>query len=135
MLVIFTTVSAFVAAVGLKRDPWGTAKMLSFLWALAAAWVYFGMRYRIYWRPDAILQKASGGPEVTINVSDIGTISLETAITSGRPFRRIAIYSKTGNPGDFIDISLKHFAARDIRDLMREIHSRRPDLDLPHAWL
>lgn len=134
ILVILGGVSVFTAVVGVTKDPWGTAEMLSLLWALAAAWIYFGLRYRIYWNPDAILQKASGGADVVIKLSEIGSVALETSITPGRPFRRIAIYPKNGGKRHFIDVSLKHFAARNIRRLMTEIQSRRPDLELPEAW-
>jgi len=44
----------------------------------------------------------------------------------------------TGNPqgeSKFIDVSLKHFAADDIRKLMRAIHQERPDLVLPKHWI
>jgi hypothetical protein len=54
---------------------------------------------------------------------------------ASRPFRRIAIYA--GDPrgtGKFIDVSLKHFAADDVRKLMRIVHDRRSDLILPKNW-
>jgi hypothetical protein len=52
-----------------------------------------------------------------------------------RPFRRLAIYSEHGSSIKFIDVSLKHFAADDVRKLMRVIHEQRPDLVLPKNWV
>lgn len=109
--------------------------MLAFLWVLAAVWIYFGIRYRIYWTPNGILQKASGESDVTIKKTEIGTVAQETSITPGGPFRRIAIYPNGGGASEFIDVCVMHSAARDIHGLMREIQSRRPDLDLPQTWL
>jgi hypothetical protein len=36
---------------------------------------------------------------------------------------------------EFIDVSLKHFNAVDIRLLVRAIRAARPELELPPAWL
>jgi len=52
-----------------------------------------------------------------------------------RPFRRITIYAEGAEITKFIDVSLKHFVAEDIRKLMRKIHDNRPDLSLPKKWI
>jgi hypothetical protein len=57
------------------------------------------------------------------------------AMMARRPFRRIAVYAQHGSSTKFIDVSLKHFAADDIRKLMRVIHEQRPDLVLPKNWV
>ena len=108
--------------------------------ALYAGWAYFQVRYRVLWSAEGILQKASGLPDIAIRMEEIGWVHLESGISSGgrrgRPFRRIAIYS--GEPGErrrCIDVSLKHFESDDIRYLMRAIHARRPDLQLPDRWV
>jgi hypothetical protein len=49
--------------------------------------------------------------------------------------RRIAIYGDGSNGHKWIDVSLKHFAAEDIRRLMRAIHEQRPDLSMPKNWI
>ena len=55
--------------------------------------------------------------------------------TFSRPMRRIVIYAKHADGGKFIDVSLKHFVAADVRRLMKLIHERRPDLAVPVKWL
>jgi hypothetical protein len=32
-------------------------------------------------------------------------------------------------------VSLKHFNLADVRKLMKIIHERRPDLDMPKSWI
>jgi hypothetical protein len=110
-------------------------------WPLFGVLVWIGTCYRIFWRDGAILQKASGGPDVSIRPDEITSVEQETsdvgtALAMRRPFRRIVIYAE--NPrgeGKYIDVSLKHFLADDVRKLMRAIHARRPDLALPKHWM
>ena len=73
--------------------------------------------------------------ERRVDRSDIASVRMEVDVSPGRPFRRIALYSHAPKSGQFIDISLKHFAAEDIRALMRSIHQQRPDLTLPQHWV
>ena len=128
-------VSIYATAAGLGKDPWGTLEVNAVLWAIFAGWVYFGMRYRIYWRYGEIRQRASGKPDLVLKISDLESVSLETAVDAGRPFRRIALYAGSDTQSQFIDVSLKHFVANDVRDLMRAIHAARPDLAIPSPWL
>ncbi len=106
---------------------------------------YFGItsfywRYRIRFNGVAITQHAPGTQPITIELGDIERVSLEVGSPIGRwrgvrPLRRIAIYTKHANlERPFIDVSLKHFLADDIRRLIREIHQARPDLALPDHW-
>lgn len=71
---------------------------------------------------------------------EITRITWETSkpaewLAASRPFRRIVIYGKRLHEDVFIDVSLKHFAADDVRELMRVVRGRRPDLTLPKHWL
>jgi hypothetical protein len=63
------------------------------------------------------------------------TSDLQTLATFSTPMRRIAIYARHADGGKFIDVSLKHFVAADVRRLMKAIHDRRPDLEIPKGWL
>ena len=99
-----------------------------------------GTRYRIYWNNGEIIQKAVAGNLTKIKTDEITnevqeTSDLQTLATFSRPMRRIVIYARHADGGKFIDVSLKHFVAEDIRNLMRAIHERRPDLSLPKNWL
>jgi vacuolar-type H+-ATPase subunit C/Vma6 len=75
--------------------------------------------------------------DVILSMSEINQVRLEAELSLAmrRPFRRIAIYSHHSKSKKFIDVSLKHFAAEDIRELMRAIHGQRPDLVLPKHWI
>jgi len=134
MGIIIGGVSIFATATALKKDPLGTLEVNAVLWALFAGWVYLGSRYRIYWREDAIRQRASGKPDVTIQMKQIGSLDLEVGVDAGRPFRRIAIYTKEPQRSQFIDVSLKHFSAPDIRALVARIRAARPELEVPSQW-
>jgi hypothetical protein len=138
--VIISGVTALALFVGFYRNVWGPVEAMPLLWVLVGVLVYIGTRYRVGWRAGAVVQKASGGRDVVIEAAQIDHVALETglddvgaAIQMRRPFRRITIY-RQGKSGGFIDVSLKHFAADDIRRLMRAIQSARPDLALPKHW-
>jgi hypothetical protein len=51
------------------------------------------------------------------------------------PADRIAIYAGHGSEEKHIDVSLRHFVTSDIRQLLRAIHDKRPDLTLPKGWV
>lgn len=102
--------------------------------------IFIGYRYRIFLRDGIIVQKAYGMSDVAIKIKDISALKVETSSASdvakmNRPFARIAIYSGTDRARSFIDVSLKHFVADDIRRLMRAIQEQRPDLTMPKYWL
>jgi len=71
---------------------------------------------------------------------EIASVKLQTSnpseLLKWRPLRRITISGEEIN-GEIklIDVSLKHFATTDIRELVQAIHTARPDLSLPAAWL
>ena len=103
--------------------------------------IYMGLRYRIWWRDGRIVMRAGGfaGTIVTMDVNDIARVQQETSKAQAlakmnRPFRRIAIYGKTAQGFPYIDVSLKHFNLDDVRKLMKLIHERRPDLEMPKGW-
>jgi hypothetical protein len=109
------------------------------MWGVFIATNYDSTRYRIFWYDDAIKQIAVFGNVTFINTSEISRISLETSdlrtmLSLTRPLRRLAIYAANSNPPKRIDVSLKHFAADDIRRLMHAIHERRPELSIPKEW-
>ncbi len=140
MVVIVSGVTALALFVGLYRQVWGLLESMPLGWVLVGVLVFAGTRYRVSWRAGAVTQRASGGRDVVIEAAQIDRLALESgaddiwaAIQMRRPFRRITIYRK-GEAGDFIDVSLKHFAADDIRRLMHSIQSARPDLALPRRW-
>ncbi|HWB44514.1 MAG TPA: hypothetical protein VG900_03670 [Hyphomicrobiaceae bacterium] len=140
-LVIMSGVMILLAYVSLKTRDWTPIASVQMAWPLFGVLVWIGTCYRIFWRDGAILQKASGGPDVSIRPDEITSVEQETsdvgtALAMRRPFRRIVIYAE--NPrgeGKYIDVSLKHFLADDVRKLMRAIHARRPDLALPKHWM
>jgi hypothetical protein len=141
LLLIATGTTILTLYVSLKTSDLGPLEATAVIWLFVAALVFIGTRYRIFWREDAILQKASGGADVEIAPREITSVALEvsaaaTMMKMSRPFRRIAIYAEhdDGN-GCFIDVSLKHFVEEDIRHLMRNIQAARPDLALPEHWL
>jgi ribosome-interacting GTPase 1 len=87
-----------------------------------------------------IVQKASGMSDVSIKADKITRIEQEvsnvgTLVRFNRPSRRIVIYAeKPHGECMYIDVSLKHFVADDVRKLMRAIQVRRPDLEFPKHW-
>lgn len=140
-IVIFSLVTLGALFVSIQRGVWGLIlSVLAVGWPLFGILVYIGRKYRIYWTEEDVRQQASGGSDVCIKYSEIARIASETSkpgewLAASRPFRRIVIYAKKSHgEGKFIDVSLKHFVAGDIRNLMRAIHARRPDLTLPKHW-
>ena len=124
----------------MRTREWGLLLSVPVIWALFLPLVYFGLKYRIYWTDSEVCQKASGGADVRIKFNEMTRIALEVSkpgelLSASRPFRRIAIYAgDSHNEGKFIDVSLKHFTADDVRKLMHAIHDHRPDLALPKRW-
>jgi hypothetical protein len=139
LAVILLLVSIFVVATGsFKQNDW------TFIFMIVSGSVFFlalntfiGTRYRVYWRNDAVgMHPVGSNQDVIIPVEKITLVREETSLQRGRAFRRIAIYAhSTEDKATFVDISLKHFVAYDIRKLMRAIHEERPDLALPKSWI
>lgn len=131
--------SIVAAAAGLgfvrSRDP-GLLHALALVGALFLGNAYFGLRYAIFYDGHGIGRRASGVAPVFVRYGDITSVVIEggrpaeTAFT-GRPFRRVSIYTGPSGEGERLDISLKHFRTSDILDLLGEIHRHRADLDLP----
>jgi hypothetical protein len=114
--------------------------LIVLLWGIVIATQYPNARYRIFWEDGKIKQVAVYGEPTVIEASEINKIAqetsnLQTLLAMRRPSRRIAIYARGPNGHKWIDVSLKHFAAEDIRRLMRAIHEQRPDLSMPKGWI
>src|SRR5216684_1115817 len=114
--------------------------LIVLLWAIGIATQYPNARYRIFWENGKIKQIAVYGPPTVIEPSEIRRImqersDLQTLLAMRRPSQRIAIYALGPSGHKWIDVSLKHFAAEDIRRLMRAIHEHRPDLSIPKNWI
>jgi hypothetical protein len=139
--VILVGVTGLMVFVSLKTRDWTPLEMMSVGWFFLAVIVYIGTRYRIFWRDGAVVQRASGRVDVSIKPDEITRVEQETSdvrtlFSFRRPFRRITIYAeKPRGEGKYIDVSLKHFVADDVRKLMRAIHARRADLTLPKHWM
>jgi hypothetical protein len=104
------------------------------------ATLYGDTRYRIFWNDGEIKQISANKCVTVINASEITRIGqersdLRTRLALRRPADRIAIYAGRGNEERHIDVSLRHFVAKDIRRLVRAIHEKRPDLPVPGGWL
>jgi len=142
--IVFGSVLAFFLWTRLRHPTASTGRDIALVTVLIVGFYFaitsFYWRYRIRFDGVAITQHAPGIPPITIELGDIERVSLEVGSPIGRwsgtrPMRRIAIYSKhTNRERPFIDVSLKHFVADDIRHLNREIHRARPDLELPAHW-
>lgn len=138
--VILAGVTGLLVFVSLKTGDWTPFGMVLLGWFFLAVIVYIGTRYRIFWRYGVIVQKASSKTDVSIKTDEITrvvqeTSSIGTLVRLRRPFRRITIYAeKPSDEGKFIDVSLEHFVADDVRKLMRMIRDRCPDLTFPKHW-
>jgi hypothetical protein len=138
--IILVPVLGLMVFVSLKEHDWTPFLAMQSIWIFCAIWAFIVSRYRIFWRDGVIVQKASGKADVSIKGDEITRVEQETSnvgtlVRFNRPFRRIVIYAeKPHSEGKFIDVSLKHFVADDVRKLMRTIHARRPDLALPKHW-
>lgn len=140
-IIILSLVTLGMLFVALEKNTWSLLLPIPVMWLLFVPLVYFGLRYRVFWTNDEVCQQASGGANVCIKYDEVKRITSETSqpgewLAASRPFRRIVIYADSAGTGrGFIDVSLKHFASEDIRELMRAIHDRRPELTLPTRWL
>jgi hypothetical protein len=138
--VILALVTLGQLFVSIEKHVWALALSAPVMWLFFGFLVYIGLRYRIFWTDEEVCQEASGAPRVCIMYGQITTVTSEISkpselFAASRPFRRIVISTENSRgEGKFIDVSLKHFAADDIRKLMRTIRERRPDLELPKQW-
>ena len=126
----------------LKTGDWSLLEGPAIVTFFFIAIVYFGTRYRIWWKDNKIIRRTAGfnGIFTTITVEDIERIEqemsdLHTILKLNRPLRRITIYGNTPEGLTKIDVSLKHFNLADVRRLMKTIHEHRPDLLMPKNWI
>ena len=138
--VIFGVITVFMLLVAYKRSQWALACVPITIWAGYAILVSLGLRYRVFWDSNGVVLRASGIGERRIAYDSMSEVKMERAnanelMTQARPFRRIVIHGDVQHQPTFIDISLRHFAPRDIDELLAEIRVRRPDLTIPQvAW-
>ena len=138
--VIFAIITIFLLLVAYRRSQWALAWVPITIWSGYAILVYLGLRYRVLWNSDGVVMRASGIGERRILYDSISEVKIERAnagefMTQARPFRRIVIHGNVQHKLTSIDISLRHFALRDIDELLAEIRVRRPDLTIPQmAW-
>lgn len=134
---ILAIVTVMGIVVGVWRGVWQLGVAPLICWLFYAVLVFIGVQYRIFWTSDYVRRKASGGPDLVINIDDIAEVTKEMAsadqmIAASAPFRRITIRSRSG---EHIYVSLRHFRLDDIRSLMHFIHDRRPDLAMPKGFV
>lgn len=140
LLVVLIAVTLLGIFDELKTRDINWIGAILFVWVLPVPLLYSDTRYRIFWENGAIKQVAANKDVTIIKPLDIKRIELErsdiqTLFAMRRPSRRIAIYANGPDGHKWIDVSLKHFAADDIRRLMQAIHERRPDLSIPKNWV
>jgi hypothetical protein len=138
--IIFCAITGLLAFDFFKTHDTSWIVLIILLLAIAIATQYPNARYRIFWGSRKIKQVAVYGDPTVIEFSEINKIEqeksdLQTLLAMRRPSRRIAIYARGAGGHKWIDVSLKHFVAEDIRRLMRAIHEQRPDLSVPENWL
>lgn len=138
--IIFAIITVFLLLVAYKRSQWALAWAPVTIWAGYAILVYLGLRYRVLWDSNGVVMRASGIGEKRIAYDSISEVKIERAnanefMTQARPFRRIVIHGNIQHHTTSIDVSLRHFAPKDIDELLAEIRVRRPDLAIPQvAW-
>jgi hypothetical protein len=138
ILCVLIFVITFFAAI-VSHDI-GPILMAFVVTAFMAAMMYPDTRYRIYWEGNRIRQVSANGDETVIGTDDIIRVAqersaLESRLRFLRPADRITIYGKSEGNEKYIDVSLRHFTAGDIKKLMHVIHDRHPDLTIPPKWL
>lgn len=137
-IVIFTTITIFLLFVAYRKSQWALAWAPIVIWGGYSILVYLGLRYRVLWNSDGVVMRASGIGEKRISYDSISEVKIERAnasefMTQARPFLRIVILGDVQYQPTTIDISLRHFAPRDIDELLAEIRVRRPDLTVPQV--
>jgi hypothetical protein len=136
-IIILALVTLWATFISIKTKEWGLVLSMPVGWMFFLFLVRIGLKYKISWTDEMVCQEASGGSNVYIAYGEITKIVSETSkpgelLSASRPFRRIAIYAqKLGGEEKFIDVSLKHFVASDVRDFLQTIRDHRPDLTIP----
>jgi hypothetical protein len=141
LAIILFSVTLLAAVTSYQQHDWSPIAAMGIGWLLFGAIVFIGTRYRVWWKSSGLITQRVANCAITaIHVHEITRIEQETSdlstlVSLRRPFRRIAIYAGHAHTPKFIDVSLKHFVAADIRKLMRRLHEQRPDLVLPKNWV
>lgn len=137
---ILVGIALWISADAFRKRDMGTIESAMILVGIYALYVLIGTRYRISVHDNTITQRAFAKPTVSIPINEITSVGtersdLKTMVQMNRPFRRIVINAADGTHASTIDVSIKHFLARDIRKLMSLIHALRPDLQLHTLWI
>lgn len=123
----------------IKTNDWSPIWCLLIL-CMIYAWIpYTSIRYRIWWQDGTIFQQSADRIMTSISISDINQIKressdLNTLLSLRRPSRRLTVYGDTSEGSKVIDVSLIHFNLQDVRKLMKMIHNKRPNLEMPKGW-
>ena len=134
---ILVLVTAFAVFESVTSSDWRF--MLApavFLPLYGIYFLYFGLKYRVFWNEERVVMRARGGPDHQVRFDEITSVKKETSsaadvLAQSRPFRRIVVAGRANDPEARVDISLRHFDLRDISQLLTAIHCHRPDLDIP----
>src|SRR5208337_82088 len=123
-MVITGIISALFIFAAIKNNNATLLWPVLILIAASAATRWSDLRYRVFWKNNAVERITSNGFKTTIVANDISHMEYETSgpntlLRLNRPSRRITIYSKNK---EHLDVSLKHFTINDIRRLMQAIH-------------
>jgi len=137
-IIILILVGIYVPYVQRTND-WNPIYFLTLL-LLIYSWIsYTSMRYRIWWEKGRVYQRSGDMIITSVDINDIKEIKQEssdlaTLAAYNRPSKRITLYAETSEGPEQIDVSLIHFKINDVKGLMRRIHEKRPDLEMPKGW-
>jgi hypothetical protein len=132
-IVVFGSITIALIFVAIRDHSAMIILAILFSWLVVVATNYSNTRYRVSFKEGVIECITANKVRIIIKTSDISSVALETSdiktlLQLNRPTHRVTLYGKNH---EYIDVSLKHFVAADIRRLMQEIQNERPDLILP----
>jgi hypothetical protein len=130
-------VSVFLIYLGIAKHDTSSLVLAVVVWlGFVPMWAIM-YRYAIFWNDNEIRMRAFGVPSATLRISDIQRITHERSnvgqlLQVSRPSPRLSFYGPlmSGRPG-VIDISLRHFEPKSIRDLLTAVSHARNDLAIP----
>jgi hypothetical protein len=130
-------VSVFATCVGIARREASLLVSAVVLWLGFVPMWGIMYRYAIFWNDLEIRMRAFGIPSATLRISDIQRIAYERSdvrqlLSVSRPSPRISIYGPLASRrSGVIDISLRHFELKSVRDLLGAVRHARNDLTFP----
>jgi hypothetical protein len=130
-------VSVFLTYLGIAKHDTSSLVSAVVVWlGFVPMWAIM-YRYAIFWNDSEIRMRAFGIPSATLRISDIQRIAYERSdvrqlLGVSRPSPRISIYGPLASRrSGVIDISLRHFELKSIRDLLGAVRHARNDLAIP----